>query len=424
MTRLGFVRACGTVAAPALLAAFTALLVACGGGGDNFSGTSGVSTGGEAPPTSSGPAPATYTLGGTISGLEQDGLVLTNGTDTLAVAQGATTFTMPVAVSAGSSYELGVQTQPAWGHCTVTGGSGMVQAAVSDIVVACSPSVQVTTVAGNGFFGTDDGTGADASFSYPQGIARLSTGDFFIADYSAGAGSIRKMTANGVVTTVPKGACTTPRNVAVDAQDNLYVVNVATTVCKITPQGVETPLDTSSHSPGFVVVDRSGNLFVGDVLENVIRKLTPSGDVSDFAVGIFTDLNAMAIDKDDNIYVADANKIRKITPQGEVSTVAGGDGSGNADGPVASATFYQPSGLAVASDGTVYVSDSGNNRIRMISSSGVVTTLAGGDDYGFTDGSGTQATFDYPAGLTLDAAGALYVVDKQNSAIRKISNEQ
>jgi sugar lactone lactonase YvrE len=121
--------------------------------------------------------------------------------------------------------------------------------------------------------------------------------------------------------------------------------------------------------------------------------------------------------------VADSgnNRIRKISSDGVVTTLAGSGTSGFADGTGTAARFYSPYGVAVDSGGNVYVADSGNARIRKISSGGVVTTLAGGGTSGFADGTGMAARFNLPYGVAVDSAGNVYVGDYLFFRIRKIS---
>lgn len=131
----------------------------------------------------------------------------------------------------------------------------------------------------------------------------------------------------------------------------------------------------------------------------------------------------LTMDAGGNIYVADSynSAIRKVTPAGEVTTVSGNGVIGYLDGPVASAKFYAPQSLIADAAGNIYVADMGNNMIRKISASGVVSTLAGSGDAGYADGTGSNATFNTPRGLTIDAQGNLYVADQGNNLIRKVT---
>jgi sugar lactone lactonase YvrE len=127
------------------------------------------------------------------------------------------------------------------------------------------------------------------------------------------------------------------------------------------------------------------------------------------------------VDSAGNVYVADQNnhRIRKITPAGVVSTFAGST-AGFADGTGAGAQFNKPYGVAVDSAGNVYVADFNNHRIRRITSSGVVTTLAGQATSGSGNGTGTSATFNQPWGIAVDSGGIVYLADFGNHRIRKI----
>ncbi|PYS84791.1 MAG: gluconolaconase [Acidobacteria bacterium] len=139
----------------------------------------------------------------------------------------------------------------------------------------------------------------------------------------------------------------------------------------------------------------------------------------------FDDPFGLTVARDGSIYVADAgesNRIRKVSPSGEVSTLAGGR-EGFADGAGAGASFNTPSALATDGEGNIYVADTGNNRVRKISPDGNVTTLAGDGTAGFRDGPASQAEFDAPVGVAVDKDGNAYVADTYNDRVRVVTKD-
>jgi methionine-rich copper-binding protein CopC len=193
----------------------------------------------------------------------------------------------------------------------------------------------------------------------------------------------------------------------------------------------------SFNNPAGLVRDSQGNLYVSDNSNHVIRKITPQGVVTTFAgtvgsasfadgTGATARFNAplgLAIDAQDNIYVADQsnNRIRRITPAGVVTTVAGSGGAGSADGAAATATFNLPTGVAINAAGDIFVGDRNSHTIRKISG-GQVTTLAGlAGNTGFVDGVGSVARFNAPGAIHVTPAGMLLVRDINNSGrIRQV----
>jgi len=148
-----------------------------------------------------------------------------------------------------------------------------------------------------------------------------------------------------------------------------------------------------------------------------------SGDFADGtgSAARFMNPRGITIDASDNLYVVDSNRIRKVSPKGEVSTLAGSDKSDYANGIRDAARFNVPYSIAVDASGNLYVADMANHRIRKVSPKGEVSTLAGDGKYGFADGTGSAAKFAHPCGIAVDAAGNLYVADRDNHRIRKVS---
>src|SRR5215207_3665427 len=139
----------------------------------------------------------------------------------------------------------------------------------------------------------------------------------------------------------------------------------------------------------------------------------------------FSDPFGVAVASDGTIYVADggeSNRIRKISPDGNVTTFAGGS-EGFADGAGATASFNTPSGLAFGPDDDLFVADTGNNRIRKITPEGYVSTIAGDGNAGYVDGPGSQAQFNGPIGIAVAASGNIYVADSYNDRIRMITTD-
>ena len=187
--------------------------------------------------------------------------------------------------------------------------------------------------------------------------------------------------------------------------------------------------------PYGVALDPHGTLYVSDGGDNDrIRALRPDGTVATLAGGVegfqdgqgaaarFDTPSGLALDATGNLYVADTGNhaIRKVTPDGVVTTLAGTGAPGYRDGPGAQAQFDGPMGLAVDGAGRVIVADAYNDRIRVIAPDGQVTTLAGGASPGDADGPGTQARFDTPCAVLVDAQGRVVVADTRNDALRAI----
>src|SRR5208283_2248252 len=274
---------------------------------------------------------------------------------------------------------------------------------------ARAQSLLISTLAGGGY-GSSDGTGTGASFYYPTGVAVDASGNLYVADTNNH--TVRKITPAGVVTTLagtagvqgsadgsgPAASFNRPEGVAVDAAGNIYVADTNnSTIRKITPAGAVTTLAGSPGSAGSA--DGSGSS---------ARFNSPFG---------------LAIDGAGNLYVGDMGNqtIRKVTPAGVVSTIAGAPGvGGSADGSGASARFSNPGAVAVDAAGDVFVADSLNCTIRSITAKGVVTTLAGtANGYGYADATGSAARFSYVEGIAVDASGNVYIGDSNNDRIRK-----
>jgi sugar lactone lactonase YvrE len=207
---------------------------------------------------------------------------------------------------------------------------------------------------------------------------------------------------------------------------------------KITPSGeVSTIAGGGIYLyPSGLTVDTNGNIYVAETSNNRIIKINPSGIISIFAgngtyghadgpgdSAMFRHPKGLAVDGLGNVYVADAsnNCIRKITPSGEVSTFAGDGSQGFVDGLGTSAKFFGPYDVAIDNTGNIYVTEYWNNIIRKITPSGDVRTIAGDGTWGFANGPGVSARFQYPDGIAIDSIGNIYVTETETHRIRKIS---
>jgi len=331
-----------------------------------------------------------------------------------------------------------------------------------------TPAGVVTTLAGTvGVAGQADGMGAAASFSHPYGIATDNLGNVYVSDSDFSI--IRKINLSGGVTTLAGRGWTLghadgvgtsasfagPTGIATDSAGNLYVADmVNNTIRKITPKAEVTTLAgtvgvtgsadgvgaaATFSSPLGVATDSTGNVYVADTLNQLIRKIIPTGNVTTLAgtalilghadgtgtAARFANPWSVTTDHNGNVYVADNGNqtIRKITQEGEVTTLAGTAGVwGHADDTGAAASFNSPIGVAADSAGNIYVADCGNSTIRKITSTGEVTTVAGtAGVQGYADGVGAAASFSCPSALVTDPAGNIYVADSGSHTIRKIT---
>jgi len=262
----------------------------------------------------------------------------------------------------------------------------------------------------------NDGEALAAGFGELGGIAVDGSGNIYVTDvfvsYSGQFPRIREITVDGQVTTLAGGS---PGHA----------------------DGSGSEAEFDEHVRG-LAVDGAGNIYVADAgnhcvrlvtLEGVVTTLTGrsgEGDFADGAAGVarFNEPKGVAVDGEGTVYVADSlnHRIRRISPQGRVMTLAGTGEEGFADGPADQAQFNSPTDVDLAADGTVYVADGANNRIRFITPAGEVGTLAGTGEWGHTDGPNQEATFCLPTSLALDGKGHLYVVEPScHSRIRRIA---
>lgn len=264
-----------------------------------------------------------------------------------------------------------------------------------------TPAGVVTTFAGSGVSGVTDGNWNTAQFSYIRGITIDKNGFFFVCDGDV----IRKITPGGQVSTFAGGITgfadgiglaaqfSSPSSLTIDSQGNLFVADGSSRIRKITPNGVVTTF-AGDGSSGFV----DGN--------GTNAKLAPSG---------------IAIDKDGNLFVSESQNfaIRKIAPNGTVTTVAGLGFMGFLDGPISNALFRSCSNIVVDVDGSLLIADTSDSRIRRIKN-GFVTTVAGTDNSGFENGDDSVAKLYSPFGIAVNSVGHIFVSELFNYSVRKI----
>jgi len=331
----------------------------------------------------------------------------------------------------------------------------------------------ITTVAGNGVFGYsgDGGNATSAQLYNPEGVAIDSSGNLYIADQRNHR--IRKVSPARIITTIAGngiagysgdgGSATSaqlsnPLGVAIDSSGNLYITDTGNhRVRKVSPSGIITTIagtGVSGYSgdggeatsaqlyvPRGIAIDSSGNLYIADQWNHRIRKITPaeiittvagtgtsgySGDGGSATLARLYNPVGVAIDSSGNLYIGDGSngRVRKISPSGIITTVAGNGiwGYSGDGGSATSAQLNYPTGVVIDSSGNLYIADTYNNRIRRVDTSGIITTVAGNGIAGYSGdgGSATSAQFYYPFGVATDSSGNLYIGDYYNHRIRKI----
>ncbi|HTX35441.1 MAG TPA: IPT/TIG domain-containing protein [Bryobacteraceae bacterium] len=338
------------------------------------------------------------------------------------------------------------------------------------------------SAAGDGLesYGGDGGPAATAQVNNPAGMAFDSAGNLYIAD--SGNNRVRRISPSGTIVTVAgtgvagysgdNGPATSaqlngPSGVAVDTAGNLYIADTGNNRVRVVlANGTMVTLagngnaafagdggpatQASLHAPLGVAVDRSGNVFIADTLSLRVREVVVgssiiqtlagngvagySGDGGPATNAALNSPSSVALDSAGNLYFTDElnGLVRKISPIGVITTVAGtpppiGPGltaviTGGDGGPATQALLLAPKGVLVDGSGNLYITDSGENRVRMVSSNGIISTLAGDGTccYSGDGGLGTVAQLNVPWGLAMDTAGNLYVTDSGNDAIRQL----
>jgi len=321
----------------------------------------------------------------------------------------------------------------------------------------------ISTIAGNGTAGYsgDGSTGTNAELNFPTGVAVDSSGNVYIADLVNLR--IRKLTSGGTISTVAgngkysysgdggqatSAQLNTPQAVAADSSGNLYIADTVNNVVrKVTAAGVISTIagngtagsggdggaatSAQLHSPQGIAVDANGGIYIADTQNARVRKITngtintvagsgTAGFGGDSGAATSAQLNipaGLAVDGAGNLYIADFsnNRVRKVTPGGTITTLAGNglEGYSGDGGPANGAQLTTPVGLAADSSGNVYIADSGNNAVRVVNASGIISTVAGDGLAGYSGDGGpaVSAMVGNPSGVALDASGNLYISD-------------
>ena len=334
----------------------------------------------------------------------------------------------------------------------------------------------ITTFAGNGLYtwAGDGGPAAIGSFAGPIALAFSASGDLYVSDSGNrrvrkidGSGNLSTFAGNGLFKFAGDGGQATSANLnapvsaVMDSSGNLFVMDSGNAVIrKVNSSGVistiagnhnfgfagdgGTPASAGelSNNPSYSAVDSAGNLYFSDESGNRIRKIDTNGNITTLAgdgnccysgdggpaVGASINTPAqLAFDPAGNLYFADRSnqRIRKVDLSGNITTVAGTGVAGySGDGGLAiNAQLAYPEGLGFDSAGNLFISEPGtNNRIRMVSPSGIITTIAGTGVAGYfgDGGAATSAMVNYPTGIAVDPAGNVFFVDRNNLRIRKI----
>lgn len=355
-----------------------------------------------------------------------------------------------------------------------------VQLSVLAGVLLCAAAAPVSgqnivAFAGNGSMSSfgDGGQATFAGLNLMKGLAMDRTGNLYIADTENFR--IRKVNASGIISTVAgngqngysgdgglatNASLSDVSGVAVDAAGNIYIADSSNRrLRKVNPQGIISTIagtgtqgytgdggqavNATLGRPLAVNVDAYGNVYYVDSVNAVVRKISTDGTIHTVVGNGVTGYTGnggqassaelafplgMTMDLAGNMYIADANNnvIRKVSPTGIISTFAGnGMGRFAGDGGLATAASLNiPSDVALDGQGNLYIADSGNNRVRKVNSSGIISTVAGGSTNGFSGNGGpaANAILNYPWGLTTDEAGNVYIADRVNNMVRMIQS--
>jgi len=334
------------------------------------------------------------------------------------------------------------------------------------------PNNVITTVAGGGSSNPGDGGPAtNAELNIVFGVTSDNQGNFYIADY--GFCRIQKVNTNGIITTVvgngryaysgdggeaTNASLYAPDSVAVGASGNLFIAEyIDSRIRKVDTNGIITTLagngtvgysgdggaatNASLNYPNGVAADSFGNVFIADTGNNCIRMVGTNGIITTVAGGGAGGLgdgsaatnaslnqpSGVALDAFGNLFIADTgdSRIREVSTNGIIATVAGNGTWGNSgDGGVATnASLGSPFAVAFDAFGCIFIADRGNMCVRQVDPNSIITTVAGNDTWGDSGdgGAATNASLNYPSGVALAASGGLLIADEWNFRVREIT---
>ncbi len=434
-----------------LLMLISFFVVGCSGKGSNPTPVTPVT-----PPVDNTPK-VTVTSLSVTTGVYNTEVVITGTNFSTAVTNDQVFFNGKAAtVSAATATKLTVKVP-------LAAGTGAVSVKISNGTEVSGPTFTyqqswiVSTFAGSGTYGYADGAATDAKFNFPSGLVFDATGNLIVSE--SGNNDIRKITPDGIVSTIAgsrraeknngKGTDASfygPSGLAIDKSGNIFVADYYNSLIrKIDPDYNVTTfagdgnyayvdgkgVAASFFGPAEIKFDGTGNMYVSDLNNALIRKITPDATVSTFSKAVLNpvvtgkyDPVGLAFDKDYNLFFSLelGGKIQKVTTAGVLSTFTGiGSTAPAVDGPATTATFRRPFGLVFDKDGNMYVTDF--TKIRKVTPDGQVSTFAGLDNTGFGNGTVATATFNNITSIAIDKSGNLFVADGGNHQIRKIAFE-
>jgi uncharacterized protein (TIGR03437 family) len=335
------------------------------------------------------------------------------------------------------------------------------------VVSTCAWGQQYTisTFAGTGTggFAGDGGAATSAEFASPDGIAFDSSGNLYIAD---SVNQVIRKISNGTISTVAgtsgsggysgdgKAATSAqlldPGAVALDSAGNLYIADTGNHVIRMVSTSGTINTIAGSNTAGYagdggaatlaeldfpsgIAVDSSGNIYIADSGNNVIREIIAGTINTIIGAGVtsttLSDPETILLDGKGNLYICEGDALRVLkfalaTTTGTVIAGSGNVGFSGDFGPGTDAELDDPKSIALDSNGYVYIADTNNNRIRKVSPAGIITTIAGFGISGYTGDGGpaVKATLSFPHGLAIDASNNVYISDSDNNVIRLLKS--